>query len=379
MDKKIREAIEGIHSSPTMAVIAAAGGGAQALSWLLQVPGASRTILEVTIPYAGKALDEYIAFSPRQVVSEEVATSMARRALERASRLSCGVPAVGIGATATIRTDREKRGEHRCFVASGSPEGRRGYAVKFVKGLRDRTAEDEVVSRLIVRLLAEASGVRFDADIGLQPHERLESLRGEPRGPVSELLAGTAAYVVVGKDGAAAAGTPTREALLSGSFDPLHDGHLKLAKAASDILGVEAAFELSVLNVDKPPLAEGEVRRRLRQFQGKAEVVLTRAPTFVEKARLLQGVTFVIGWDTAVRLFEPKYYDGSVKAMRDALQEIRRLGCRFLVAGRLEAGRFRSLDDLDVPPAFEDMLTPIPEYKFRFDVSSSELRAAAAP
>ena len=36
-----------------------------------------------------------------------------------------------------------------------------------------------------------------------------------------------------------------------------------------------------------------------------------------------------------------------------------------------------TLEDVAVPGEFEDMFAPIPESKFRYDVSSTELRAAA--
>ena len=78
-----------------------------------------------------------------------------------------------------------------------------------------------------------------------------------------------------------------------------------------------------------------------------------------------------------MRLFDPKYYGGSAPAMNAALDELRSSGCRFLVAGRVEDDRFRSLDDVGVPPGFEDMLTGIPESAFRRDVSSTEIRGAA--
>jgi hypothetical protein len=70
------------------------------------------------------------------------------------------------------------------------------------------------------------------------------------------------------------------------------------------------AFEISVTNVDKPPLAGETVRHRLAQFAWKSPVELTRAPTFVEKSRLFPGTTFVVGADTAERLFGAQYYGG---------------------------------------------------------------------
>ncbi len=379
MDAAIRRTIEGIHASPAMAVITAAGAGGRAVTWLLQVPGASRTILEITVPYASAALEDYLAFSPKQVVSEEVALEMSRRAFERASQLADAAPTIGIGATATISTDRPKRGQHRCYVASRSARGQSGYGVTLEKGLRGRTVEDGIVSRLIIRLLAEECGVSFDAELGLLPSELLETLPSEPRAPLRELLGGALQCVAVDRNGTPSAAASSHRALLSGSFDPLHDGHLALARTASQMLGVETAFELSVLNVDKPPLGEDEISRRLRQFEGVSDVALTRAPTFVEKARILPNVTFVIGRDTAERLFDPRYYGGSPEGMRRALSEIRERGCRFLVAGRLDGGRFRSAEEIEAPPVFADMLTPIPESRFRLDISSTAIREAAAP
>ena len=378
MDAKLREAIEGIHASPTKAVIAATGGGAQALAWLLGVPNASSTVLEISVPYAGEALAEYLGRSPGRVVSEEVAMDMAQLAYERASHLSGDPSVTGIGATATIRTQREKRGEHRCFVASCSSGGRRGYGLIMAKGMRERQGEDEIVSRLIVRLLAEESGVSFDAPLGLSDRERLQVLEERVSDPVRDLLACVAPCVVVDRDGSASAGPPYPSAMLPGSFYPLHGGHEALARVASSILGAEVAFELSTANVDKPPLTYAEVSRRLRQFEGRGRVVLTRAATFAEKGRVLPGSTFVIGFDTAMRLFDPKYYGGSAASMDEALAELRESGCRFLVAGRVEDDRFRSLDDVGVPAGFEDMLSGIPESAFRRDVSSTEIRGAAS-
>lgn len=162
--------------------------------------------------------------------------------------------------------------------------------------------------------------------------------------------------------------------LLPGSFNPLHAAHCQLAEIASARLGQPAAFELSIANVDKPPLDRAELERRLRQFTDRVPVWLTRAPTFVEKARLFPGVVFVVGADTAARLLSPRYYhDANLDA---ALDELRAHGCRFLVAGRVAAhGTFLGLDDLSVPPAQRTLFDALPPDVFRMDLSSTQLRA----
>ena len=172
-------------------------------------------------------------------------------------------------------------------------------------------------------------------------------------------------------EGTVEAGTP----LLPGSFNPFHHGHEQLARVAGRLLAREVSYELAVVNVDKPPLSGNEVRRRLAQFEDTATVVLTRAPRFVEKARLFTGSSFVIGWDTAVRLVDARYYEDSEQRMTVALEEMRAAGVRFIVAGRTHEDEFRTLEDAHLPPDFASMFEGIPESLFRADVSSSELRS----
>ncbi|MFO0866240.1 MAG: hypothetical protein U0744_16595 [Gemmataceae bacterium] len=164
-------------------------------------------------------------------------------------------------------------------------------------------------------------------------------------------------------------------ALLPGSFNPLHEGHLGLAHVAASLLGKPVAFELSIANVDKPSLADAEVERRLAQFVGVAEIWLTRAPRFVEKARCFPGATFVVGADTAARVTAARYYDGDADRRDHALRSLCDAGCSFLVAARADAtGGCWRLEDIEIPWEFAELFLGIPESRFRLDISSSELR-----
>ncbi|WP_372796214.1 hypothetical protein [Pontiella sp.] len=161
---------------------------------------------------------------------------------------------------------------------------------------------------------------------------------------------------------------PEQLLLYPGSFNPLHIGHTGLLRAAEQLSGRSGLLELSIQNVDKPALDLDEVERRLEHIF--EPVVLTRAPTFFEKAQLFPGAWFAMGYDTAIRLIDPKYHP-DVPAMLRAFQA---LETRFVVAGRLHGGMFQSLEHIPIPDAFKELFIPIPESIFRADISSTELR-----
>ena len=112
--------VAAIHAQPVRLAIVATGGGSQAIADLLAVPGGSRTILEAVVPYAEGALDEYLRGRPEHFCCERTARLMAMAAYQRACQLSADSTAtiVGIGATASLVSDRPKRGPHRLHVAA---------------------------------------------------------------------------------------------------------------------------------------------------------------------------------------------------------------------------------------------------------------------
>lgn len=173
-----RALIERIHADPTHCVIAVSGGGVSAIALLLAVPGASRTVLEAIVPYAGSALTDWLGVAPRQSSSTETARAMAVAAYHRALQLrSDGIAVIGLGGTAALASDRPKRGDHRCHVAWH--DGARGatHSLLLAKGARDRDGEEEVVSRLVLLALAEACGLTATLSLGLLPTEHVEVSR----------------------------------------------------------------------------------------------------------------------------------------------------------------------------------------------------------
>lgn len=374
----LRPQIEQIHGTPHKTVLAVSGAGTQAVAWLLGVGGASRTILEVVVPYGRLAMQGFLGFEPTQSAAAETALQMARRGYERAkSQLEDDSPAVGLACAATIATDRPKRGDHRAFVSAWDDSSTATWSLTFHKGLRDRAGEEDVVSRLIVQALSEFSGLEPEIELGLTVGDTLQVDRETRAGVLEQLLEGEIRWVVRHGDGTLEAEGTVPSFLLPGSFNPMHVGHREMMDVAARRLGASGALELSVTNVDKPTLEVAEIQRRLSQFGPDDTVVLTRAETFQKKAALFPGNTFLMGWDTAVRLVAPRYYGGEMPMLM-ALAEMMAGGTSFLVLGRTEGradgGAFRTLDDVSIPAGFAPMFTAIPESEFRRDISSTELR-----
>ena len=212
---------------------------------------------------------------------------MARSAWQRGLILREGdAPIVGFGCTATIATDRTKRGDHRAYIATWDDAGVTTDAITLEKGLRERAGEEDVVSRLVIAALARACNVDAEIDLRLASSERLITETARHADPIQRLLDGDAGWVTVRPDGAMVVDADPPRVLLPGSFNPLHQGHVELAAAAGAALGAPVAYELSVVNVDKPPLTVDEVQRRIEQFRGVGTVVLTGAETFYKKALL---------------------------------------------------------------------------------------------
>ena len=381
-DAAWQQLISALHASGRKAALAITGGGSGAVGELLRVPGGSRVLVEAQVPYDERALAAFLGFAPAQACSSGTAIAMAQSARARAARLvPAGTDLVGLGATAALVSDRPRRGEHRFHIAFASSAGIAHCTCVMAKGRRDRAAEEDLVSRAIVLWLARACAIAapspqslIDAD---EHYAETVVAAGNSAGDtIDQLLAGERDRVTVQPDGQMMLAAPQPSVLFPGSFNPMHEGHVLLARVAQELRQQPLAFEISVTNVDKPPLAGETVRQRLAQFAWKSPVELTRAPTFLEKSRLFPRTTIVIGADTAERLFGRKYYGDNEARMHKALEEIASSGASFLVAVRIDAaGRVRALGDISVPRRYADLFSEIPEHRFRVDTSSSEIRA----
>tara|TARA_Y100000817_G_scaffold299232_1_gene277124 strand:- start:385 stop:972 length:588 start_codon:yes stop_codon:yes gene_type:complete len=158
--------------------------------------------------------------------------------------------------------------------------------------------------------------------------------------------------------------------ILSGSFNPLHEGHIELLKASSKEFKKNPLYEISIKNVDKSKINFNDLINRINQFKSLGKLVVTNSAKFEEKSNIFKKSIFVIGYDTALRLVDDKYYDDD---FRKSLKIIEKNNCSFLVSGRFINKKYKKPNNINFEE-YDYLFNILSEEKFRIDISSTELR-----
>ena len=161
----MQELIKKIHQSPFKVTIVSSGGGTEAISSLLQVPGASNTILESYIPYAKESMDAYLNKKPDHYCSMQTCLSMAANAYKSCSKIASKTKSkylIGISITASLATTYTKIGDHKFYIVLQTSSYTKSVACILDKNTRSRKEEEELIANYVMHLLGEACGIKVN-------------------------------------------------------------------------------------------------------------------------------------------------------------------------------------------------------------------------
>ena len=357
--------IQKIHESKYRITFVSSGGGTNAISSLLKVPGASNTVLESYIPYSKKSMDLFLNRKPDHYCSLNTSLSMAANAYKKCMQIDPEYKKkylIGISVTASLATTYTKIGNHKFYISVQTESFTKSIECLLIKGSRSREEEEQLITEYVLSLVAECCGIEKN-----MPHHDeipvIYTIKAEKSW--KKLLNNDVNFISSDRS--------TPELIFPGSFNPLHDGHLRMRELAEKKTGMRATFEICARNADKPPLTFHEIKRTLDQFTDNDSWVMTSAGRFSEKAEMFPNSVFIIGADTLMRVFDEKFYSNK-KDMLDHIDRFNDHNINFLVFGRKVNKKFISLRDIVIPENIKSRCTGFEEGSFRDDISSTELR-----
>ncbi len=178
-----------------MQLVLALNGGSRAVAEMLEMPGGSRTLLEATVPYSEKALVAWLGSRPEQFCSARTARAMAVVAFGRALRYGAAeAAAAGIASSASLASDRPKRGPHRAHVALQTAARTACWSLELQKAARGRAEEEQIVSHMVLNAAADACGIAERLELQLLDQENVESRQNHSPAAWQDLFLGGARW-----------------------------------------------------------------------------------------------------------------------------------------------------------------------------------------
>ncbi len=390
------ELVGKIHDTPHKVVLAVTGGGTEVVSKLLRYGGGSNTVLDAVIPYSNAALDSFVGGKPDKYCSADTARLMAMAAFMRARKFDQVNPLIGLGVTCSLaRGGPEREGRtHHVFIACQTCETTFTWAADLKN--TGRLAQEEVVAQVSLHILAAFCG-HPSPDIGETYKSSLKFAAESTSKPYSmgvyDVLNGLATHTSIDIN---PHNVDKHMVVLSGSFNPIHKNHLRMAEMSYSgalgerLRGVPVDLEISVHNVDKPTVNYHDLNRRIEQISTTTaglpyigRLLITNAPTFEKKHDIFghkgeydenddtQGVTFLCGMDTLRRLYDPKYCPD----ISSVAHNMRHQGAKFIVFDRL-GEKYPVFNSTTVD--LREMTTYVPPSMFLDDgTASSKIRKDA--
>jgi len=341
------ERVKQLIETKKKTVMCVTGGGTGIFDSLLRNGGGSEFLIEGIIPYHPETTHQLIGRVPDHYSSPETARAMAVAAYNKCLKV-VGKPFDAHGLACTCKlglTNKEERKgrTHDIHVAYHDYESTTVFSLE-LKHIRNRVTEESLVTKFILDVMAhcyldiDITDIKNSLFCNLQHGETINGDSFQSH-IISDIITGNADSEHVPVNFARQNDFYHSPVVFPGSFNPLHDGHRRMAEIAAEKAGKPVWLELAITNTDKPQLDFIEVRDRwnalVDAIQGSDSIcgiVVTNSPLFKDKARIFpERTVFVIGADTYNRIGEGK--NASVKDTQTALFEKKQ---SFLVFPRTE-------------------------------------------
>lgn len=300
----MKELIKQIQKENIKIYLSITGGGTGAVANLLKYGGSSEIFMEAKIPYNQECLVDFLKQTPQKYCSELTARMMAVTSYESAKNKND--KNIGIGMTCSLakENEREER-ENWIYIAIHSSHDTCSFAFKLSKKLKFlekrslREIQEEEASNALIKCLLFYLGKQNDFKVNYSSYDYSHF---EPQ---NDYLNDNKSWI-----GLNYPKYNKHQLIMPGSFNPMHEEHLRISKIASMLTKKDVTFEISMKNFEKPTIDFLECKKRLEQINSFLyndnshvnSVILTNAPLFSDKIKLFNEATFIIGYDTYNRL-----------------------------------------------------------------------------
>jgi len=349
--------------------VIATGAGASVQQELWETPGSSAYLSGGSFPYSIEEQASILGFHPKHACSQETVIDLASNAYMKAYQWH-GKKAVGLGLTASVASEQEHRGDHRLHVCVMTDD-KVLWSYKLLtksSGLQARRMDNTICESYGLGLLKKALGLRSPdiafRDVSALARERLflrpfftaNGLRLTDV-PMPEGRFDFGGY-----------------ALMSGAFNPPHEGHYGIAHRMLMDYGKQAIFEITATPPHKEDLTTQQLLQRAKLLQGRDRVFTYNLPYYLDKARAFPGMPLMMGADAAQRMLDPKWGYNP----QHMLEEFKKLNTHFYINARTINGNLITREDIESSlPTFQADLFHWLSHSIRgnWDLSSTDLRA----
>lgn len=298
-----RSIVKKIHDESRPIFVNIAGGGTEAISELLKYGGGSKMFLGANVLWDQNTFCNKVEIHPNDFpkmgfVSLKTSYFMALSAYKEAVYCCPDKKVVGYGITCSLARDNEREGrEHRFYITRFESDRVVSFGFIFDKSFSDRCAQESKITDVILSFIDRDMDM-FSYDEVINPSSKEFHYAYDAYKVIPFITGYEDEFWTSGQESLADSSVLDNiRTIFPGSFNPVHDGHLAMAKKAEEITGNRCYFEISCKNIHKPPITIFEINERLDIFDSLGlldYVFLTHQAKYISKMKIISNNNRVI-------------------------------------------------------------------------------------